>query len=82
MSLEQAARAATTIVIAGYSFRDIVVNNRLRNLTTPEKRWIVIDHRDTDEAAQDFKDTVHNVIGEVEAEFVLTGFGSPLPDVT
>lgn len=81
LSLEQAARAATTIVIAGYSFRDLAVNNRLRNLTTPEKRWIVIDHRD-DDAAEDFKDTVHNVIGEVEVEFVLTGFGSPLPDVT
>lgn len=82
LSLEQAARSATTVVIAGYSFRDIAVNNRLRNLTTPEKRWIVIDHRDTDEAAQEFKDTVHDVIGEVEVEFVLTGFGSALPDVT
>ena len=82
LSLEQAARAATTIVIAGYSFRDLVVNKCLRNLTTPEKRWIIIDHRETDEAAQDFKDTVHNVIGDVEVEFVLTGFESPLPEVT
>jgi hypothetical protein len=82
LALERDARAAATIVIAGYSFRDRAVNARLRNLASPEKRWIVIDHRPTPGDAADFTASVHDVIGDVEVEFVLDGFGSALPDVT
>jgi hypothetical protein len=82
LSLERDARAAATVVIAGYSFRDRAVNNRLRNLTTPEKRWIVIDHRTTPAAAEEFTGAVRDVVGDVEVEFVLDGFGGALPSVT
>lgn len=81
LSLERDARAAATIVIAGYSFRDRAVNARLRNLTTPEKRWIVIDHRTTPAAATEFTGAVRDVVGDVEVEFVLDGFGGALPSV-
>jgi hypothetical protein len=58
------------------------VNARLRNLASPEKRWIVIDHRPTPGDAADFTASVRDVVGEVEVEFVLEGFGSALPEVT
>jgi hypothetical protein len=79
LSLERDARAAATIVIAGYSFRDLAVNARLRNLTTPEKRWIVIDYRPTPAVAADFTAAVGDVVGGVEVEFVLDGFDGRLP---
>jgi hypothetical protein len=82
LSLERDARAAATIVIAGYSFRDRAVNGRLRNLMTPEKRWIVIDSRSTPAAANDFTAAVRDVVGDVEVEFVLDGFAGGLPSVT
>jgi hypothetical protein len=82
LALERDARAAATIVIAGYSFRDRAVNARLRNLASPEKRWIVIDQRPTPGDAADFTASVRDVVGEVEVEFVLNGFGSALPDVS
>jgi SIR2-like domain len=79
LSLEREARAAATIVIAGYSFRDLAVNARLRNLATPEKRWIVIDHRPTPASAADFTAAVRDVVGDVDVEFELDGFGGVLP---
>lgn len=82
LSLERDARAAATIVIAGYSFRDRAVNARLRNLTTPEKRWIVIDRAPTPAAANDFTGAVRDVVGDGQVEFVLDGFGGALPSVT
>lgn len=82
LSLERDARAAATIVIAGYSFRDRAVNARLWDLAAPAKRWIVIDYQPTPTAANEFTDAVHEVIGDVEVEFVLDGFGSDLPSVT
>jgi hypothetical protein len=54
LALERDRRRAATIVIAGYSFRDRAVNARLRNLATPEKRWIVVDYRATPATAADF----------------------------
>jgi SIR2-like domain len=81
LSLERAAREATTIVIGGYSFRDAAVNNRLRNLVTPEKRWIVIDYKPDAESANEFTGLAREIIGSAEIEFVLEGFGGELPDV-
>jgi hypothetical protein len=68
-------------VIAGYSFRDDAVNARLSNLATPEKRWIVIDHRPGAVAAAAFTAAVSAVVGDVAVEFVLDGFGTAMPDV-
>ena len=81
MSLERDARGRDD-PHRGLSFRDRAVNNRLRNLTTPEKRWIVIEHRTTAAAASEFTATVRDVVGDVEVEFVLDGFGGALPSVT
>jgi hypothetical protein len=81
LALEERAKAAASIVIAGYSFRDAAVNARLRNLVVPEKRWIVIDYRVDDAAAGDFRANVRDVIGDVEVEFVLDGIGGVLPEL-
>jgi hypothetical protein len=81
VALEGTARSAATIVIAGYSFRDDAVNMRLRNLAVPEKRWIVIDHRDS-ETAHGFMAAAQDVIGDVGIEFALHGVGGSLPDVS
>jgi hypothetical protein len=81
LALEESAKTASTVVIAGYSFRDIAVNARLRNLLVPEKRWIVVDNKPTELAASVFKADVRAVIGDVEVEFVLDGVGGTLPEV-
>jgi hypothetical protein len=81
LGLEESARMAATVVIAGYSFRDVAVNARLRNLRVPEKRWIIIDYKPDEEAAGNFRAEARDVIGEVGAEFVLDGMGGTLPEV-
>jgi hypothetical protein len=58
------------------------VNAQLGHLATPEKRWIVIDHRPTPASAADFTAAVRDVVGEVDVEFVLDGFSGTLPSVT
>lgn len=81
LSLEQRAKDASTIVIAGYSFRDTAVNGRLSNLLTPEKRWIVIDYKPDEVGASQFVADVRNVIGDAEVELALDGIGGALPEV-
>jgi SIR2-like domain len=81
VSLEAAARSAATVVIAGYSFRDAAVNALLHNLVVPEKRWIVIDHRNA-ASTPGFIALAHRIIGDVEIEFALDGVGGALPDVS
>jgi hypothetical protein len=41
----------------------------------------VIDNRPTAGEAADFTDMVRDVVGDVEVELVLDGFGAALPDV-
>jgi hypothetical protein len=57
------------------------VNARLRNLATPEKRWIVNDHRRTPASVAEFTASVRDVVGDVDVEFVLDGFDGALPSV-
>ena len=51
LSFEQDLRAARTVVIAGYSFRDDAVNARLTAASREDRRWIIIN-RKTDDAAR------------------------------
>jgi hypothetical protein len=81
LCLERALRDAATIVIGGYSFRDKAVNDLLRDVGSREKRWIVIDQRGTTAEVNDFTGSVREVVGDVEVEFVLDGFGGNLPEV-
>jgi hypothetical protein len=81
LSLEGRAKDAATVVVAGYSFRDAAVNQRLRNLLLPEKRWIVIDHQPDEVSAGLFAADVRDVIGDAEIEFVFDGVGGTLPEV-
>lgn len=82
LALEESARTAATVVIAGYSFRDSAVNARLRNLLFPEKRWIIVNQKPDDAAAADYTAHVREVVGDVEVEFVLDGVGGTLPEAS
>lgn len=82
LALEERAKDAATIVVAGYSFRDAAVNQRLRNLLVPEKRWVVVDYRPEELAASEFTADVREVIGDAEIEVVFDGVGGALPEVS
>ena len=80
LELEQMARTARTIVIAGYSFRDPAVNSRLRAVAQgTERRWIVINHKEGEEADR-FVGDVEAILTPARPEFILEGFGARLPE--
>jgi hypothetical protein len=80
LELEQRARAARTVVIAGYSFRDEAVNLRLQAAALRgERRWIVINKKD-DTEANAFRENVESLLSPARPEFVLTGFAGPYPE--
>lgn len=82
LSLEQEARAARTVVIAGYSFRDEAVNVRLAAAAdSGERRWIVINRKEDPTEADEFRTLVSAKLRPVVPEFALDGFGGDLPDV-
>lgn len=81
-SLEQEAREARTIVIAGYSFRDETVNARLSGAAaSADRRWVVIDLREDAADIAEFEHRVSGLLRPAKVEFVLGGFGAGLPDV-
>jgi SIR2-like domain len=80
LSLEQAVRESRTVVIAGYSFRDEGVNQRLRGIRG-ERRWIVVDQQESDASADAFRTVVEGVLTDAEPEYVLGGFESELPEI-
>jgi hypothetical protein len=82
LRLEQDIRAARTVVIAGYSFRDEAVNLRLETASTVDRRWIVITRKSDDAAREQFKAKVKEVMPGADPEFVFDGFEADLPDVT
>jgi SIR2-like domain len=80
LSFEQELRQARTVVVAGYSFRDQAVNERLRAAAGKETRWIVISREPDASAAGSFCKTVAGVLGQAGVEFVLGGVGDDLPE--
>lgn len=82
LSLGHHARRSGTVVVAGYSFRDEVVNARLSEAAaSAERRWIVIDKEDDPVRAELFKRRVSELLGLRTVEFVLDGLGGNLPDI-
>jgi hypothetical protein len=80
LELEQRARSARTIVIAGYSFRDEAVNSRLQAAALRgERRWIVINKKAASEE-DEFREQVEAVLSLARPEFVLDGFAGPFPE--
>jgi hypothetical protein len=80
LELERRALAARTIVLAGYSFRDIAVNDRLRAAAQRgERRWIVINRKSGGEAMA-FKEEVDRLVAPAKPEYALAGFGEGLPE--
>jgi hypothetical protein len=74
LQFEQSARRARTIVIAGYSFRDAAVNDRLAAAAQgAERRWIVINRKEG-EAAREYISTVQATLAPASPEFVMSGF--------
>lgn len=80
-SLREALRSANVICIAGYSFRDIAVNELLKAAAEArsDRRWIVIDKRSGD--ADEFRAKVEEVLPITSIEWYLNGFEEPLPTV-
>jgi hypothetical protein len=82
LSLEQEARAARTVVVAGYSFRDEAVNARLSAAaSSAERRWIVINRKKDPAEAEEFKKRVSELLGVRTIEFALDGFEGGLPEI-
>ncbi|HJP88808.1 MAG TPA: SIR2 family protein [Candidatus Limnocylindrales bacterium] len=80
LELEQRARAARTIVIAGYSFRDEAVNTRLQAAAQRgERRWIVINKKVAGEEQQ-FMDQVSALLAPARPEYALEGFVVQMPE--
>jgi len=80
LELEQRARAARTVVIAGYSFRDEAVNSRLQAAAKGvERRWVVIDQK-SGSAAEAFRTTVDRLLAPAQPTYVLEGIGGALPE--
>jgi hypothetical protein len=82
LSFEQDLRAARTVVIAGYSFRDDAVNARLTAASREDRRWIIINRKTDDAARNRYRATVEGVMPNADPEFVFDGFEADLPDVT
>lgn len=82
LSLEQEARTARTVVIAGYSFRDEAVNTRLAAAAASgERRWLVINKKDDPVELERFQADVSELLRPAEPEFALQGFGGSMPEV-
>jgi hypothetical protein len=82
LSLEQEARASRTVVVAGYSFRDEAVNARLAAAAaSAEKRWIVVNKKEDEAEAEEFRDLVTGKLRPAAPEFALRGFALDLPEV-
>ncbi|MBA3687339.1 MAG: SIR2 family protein [Chloroflexi bacterium] len=80
LELEQRARSARTVVVAGYSFRDEAVNVRLQAAARgAERRWIVINQKAGAEA-EAFRAVVDGWLAPARPEYVLHGFGGDLPE--
>jgi hypothetical protein len=79
LELQRRILEARTVVVAGYSFRDASVNQRLSaGASSGQRRWIVVNRKSEAEWST-FRRDVQDVLGNCEIEYVLNGFGAPMP---
>lgn len=78
-ALEDEVAAARTVCIAGYSFRDEAVNERLRARLAGVERLIVLDCKPDDAAWAEFRPQVETALGTSEIEWYRDGFGGGPP---
>lgn len=78
-ALEQEVATARTVCIAGYSFRDEAVNERLRGRLVGVERLIVLDYAPDDATWEAFRPRVAAALGTSEIEWYRDGFGGGPP---
>jgi SIR2-like domain len=78
-ALEEEVAAARTVCIAGYSFRDEAVNERLRSRLAGVERLIVLDHAPDDARWEAFRPRVETALGTSDVEWYRDGFGGGPP---